>query len=69
MSDKVRLSVNITGATEEALHTMVEREGVTMTEAVRRLIGYGMVFYQADKIDGDEVLIRRGEQIERIVIL
>jgi hypothetical protein len=64
-----RLSVNMSTATEEALQEVAEREGVTVTEAVRRLVGYGHLLYRVTQIDGDEVLIRRGEQTERIVII
>lgn len=64
-----RLNVNINAATEQALNVLVEREGVTITEAVRRLIGYGMVVYRADKIDSADVLIRRDGQTERVIIL
>jgi hypothetical protein len=64
-----RLNVNINAATEEALALLVEREGVTITEAVRRLIGYGLVLYKADKIDKADVLIRREGQTERVIIL
>ncbi|KOV85315.1 hypothetical protein [Nocardia sp. NRRL S-836] len=64
-----RLNVNISTATEEALALLVEQEGVTITEAVRRLIGYGMVLYKADKIDKADVLIRREGQTERVIIL
>ncbi|MEU5695912.1 hypothetical protein [Actinosynnema sp. NPDC020468] len=70
MADKpTRLSVNISPATEEALQMIVDREGVTVTEALRRLVGYGRVLYEATAVDGDELLIRRGDQTERIIIL
>lgn len=64
-----RLNVNINAATEEALALLVEQEGITITEAVRRLIGYGLVFYKADKAENSEVLIRRDGQLERVIIL
>lgn len=64
-----RLNVNINAATEEALALLVEQEGITITEAVRRLIGYGLVFYKADKGENSEVLIRRNGELERVIIL
>jgi len=39
-----------------------------MTEAVRRLVGYGIVVYRAIR-DGGEVLIRRDDKTERLVLL
>lgn len=64
-----RLSVNVTQATQAALDRLVEREGITVTEALRRLIGYGDLVYQATQINGDELLLRRGETTERIVLI
>lgn len=64
-----RLSVNITPATQAAIDQVVEREGVTVTEALRRLVGYGRIIYEADQINGDHVLIRRGDVVERIVVI
>lgn len=64
-----RLSVNIAPATAGALLDVVTDKGVSMTEAVRRLIGYGAVVYRAVR-DGGEVLIRKENgQTERIVLL
>jgi len=63
-----RLSVNISRATEEALLELMDEKGVSMTEAVRRLVGYGSVVYRAVR-EGDEVLIRRNGQAERVVLL
>ncbi|MFC0546204.1 hypothetical protein [Kutzneria chonburiensis] len=64
-----RLTANLNPATMTALHRLAATEGVTVTEAVRRLVGYGDVIYQAIKFDGDDVLIRRGDTYERIVIV
>ena len=64
-----RLSVNITPATQAALDRLVEREGVTVTEALRRLVGYGDLVYETTQVNGDDILIRRGETIERVVLI
>ena len=64
-----RLSVNITPATQAALDRLVEREGVTVTEALRRLVGYGDLVYETSQINGDDILIRRGDAVERIVLI
>jgi hypothetical protein len=64
-----RLSVNVTPATQAALDRVVEREGVTMTEALRRLVGYGDLVYETTQVNGDDILIRRGDAIERIILI
>lgn len=63
-----RLSVNISKATAEALREVSKDKDVSMTEAVRRLIGYGIVIYRAVR-DGGEVLIRRDDKAERLILL
>jgi len=69
MSGKNRLVINISVATKAAIDRVVEREGVTQTEAVRQLVGYGDLVYSTTQIDQHEVLIRRGETIERVVLV
>jgi hypothetical protein len=61
-----RISVNVTPATQAALERVVDREGVTMTEALRRLVGYGDLVYETTQIHSDDLLIRRGDAVERI---
>lgn len=63
-----RLSVNISRATAEALREVSKDKDVSITEAVRRLIGYGIVVYRAVR-DGGEVLIRRDDKAERLILL
>lgn len=53
-----RLHVNINADTKAALGRVVAEQGVTCTEAVRRLCGYGDVVY-ATVQDGGQVLLRR----------
>jgi hypothetical protein len=64
-----RLAVNITATTKATIDQMVEREGITQTEAVRRLIAYGGLVYRTTQIDADEIMIRRGDKLERIVLI
>lgn len=63
-----RLTVNIGPATAEALEHVVEREGVTITEALRRLVGYGFVLYKTIKTDNKDVLIRSGNETQQVLI-
>jgi hypothetical protein len=67
-SKPTRLSVNISQSTVEALQEIVSDKGITMTEAVRRLIGYGIVMYRANR-DGYEVVLRREGKLEKIVLV
>jgi predicted transcriptional regulator len=62
------LTVNIGPATAEALEHVVEREGVTITEALRRLVGYGFVLYKTIKTDNKDVLIRSGNETQQVLI-
>jgi hypothetical protein len=68
-SKLARLSVNVTPATQAALDRLVEREGVTVTEALRRLVGYGDLVYETTQVNGDDILIRRGDAVERVVLI
>lgn len=64
-----RINVAVTPDTVTALELVIEREGVNLTEAVRRLIGYGDYVYRAIKEDGSEVLVRKGDSMREVVIL
>jgi hypothetical protein len=64
-----RINVTVNPDTLAALQKVIEREGVSLTEAVRRLIGYGDVMYRAVREDGEEVLLRKGSSTRCVVIL
>ena len=63
-----RLHVVINTETATALAEMTEREQIPLTEAVRRLIGYGAVTYRA-AVEGREVILRGGDRGEERVVL
>jgi hypothetical protein len=42
---------------------------VTLTEAVRRLVGYGDVLYRAAREDRQSIIFRDGDGNEREVLL
>jgi hypothetical protein len=69
MSDDDRLSVNITRDTKAALEQVAKREGVTETEALRRLVGYGALLYRVSVVDGDEILIRKDGKLTRVRLM
>ncbi|MFI9452569.1 ribbon-helix-helix protein, CopG family [Amycolatopsis sp. NPDC052450] len=64
-----RINVAVGPETIKALEAVIEREGVSLTEAVRRLIGYGEVVYRAVKQDGAEVLLKTGDSTKQVIIL
>jgi hypothetical protein len=64
-----RITVNISQVTEQALHKLVEREGVTLTEALRRLVAYGDVIYTATQIEGKHVLLRDGDELQQVLLV
>lgn len=68
VSKPTRLSVNISRSTVDALQEIASDNGITMTEAVRRLIGYGIIMYRANR-DGYEVLLRRENKLEKIILV
>jgi hypothetical protein len=61
-----RITVNVNHATQAAIDRVVEREGITATEALRRLVAYGDFVYEAARIRGDQVLVRSGDTTVRI---
>lgn len=69
-NDPKRINVAVTPETVRALETLIEREGVSLTEAVRRLIGYGEFVYKAIKEQNSEVLVKSQDgSIREIVLL
>ncbi len=64
-----RLSVNISKATEDALLELSSDKGITITEALRRLVGYGSIMYRAISKESGEVLIRKNGEIERVMLV
>jgi hypothetical protein len=64
-----RINVAVTPETVRALEHVIEREGVSLTEAVRRLIGYGDFVYRTIKDDGGELQVRSNDSIREVVLL
>ncbi|MEV5716419.1 hypothetical protein AB0L41_21205 [Amycolatopsis mediterranei] len=64
-----RINVAVNPETMGALQKVMEREGVSLTEAVRRLIGYGDVLYKAVREEREEVLLKKGTHTRQVIIL
>ncbi|QXV63567.1 hypothetical protein [Amycolatopsis sp. TNS106] len=64
-----RINVAVNPETVQALQHVIDKEGVTLTEAVRRLIGYGEVLYRAVKDDGAEVSLKTENETKKVIIL
>ena len=64
-----RINVAVTPDMLAAIDRVIEREQVTLTEAVRRLIGYGDVLFRAVKEDGVRVVFRSGNGDEREIVI
>lgn len=63
-----RINVAISPEMVRALEYVIEREGVTLTEALRRLVGYGDFVYRAAR-ERDEQLLLTGPDGTREVVL
>jgi len=64
-----RINVAVTPETVEALQRVIDQEGVSLTEAVRRLIGYGDFIYNAVRMDGAQVLVQTADSTREVVLL
>ncbi len=64
-----RVEEAIDPKTADALAVLMVRENISRAEALRRLVGYGELVYRTARLEGGDVLIRRGDDIERIVLL
>lgn len=57
MTTKKRLNAAVTPAAEKAILLIMAKEGVSLTEAVRRLVAYGEEIYKQLRVNGDQVLV------------
>ena len=64
-----RINVAISPDTVRALESVIEREGVTLTEALRRLVGYGDFVYRAVRQHGDQLFLNGTEGTREVVLL
>jgi hypothetical protein len=64
-----RINVAISPDTVRALEAVIEREGVTLTEALRRLVGYGDFVYRAVRGNQEQLLVRGPDGTREVVLL
>jgi hypothetical protein len=64
-----RINVAISPAMISALERVIEREGVTLTEALRRLVGYGDFVYRAVRDHGEQLLLTGPDGTREVVLL
>jgi len=63
-----RLTVNIGPRTAEALNWLATEEGITNTEALRRLVAVGYLVTRKVREEDVAVLLRKGDQTQQILI-
>lgn len=64
-----RINVAISPDMVRALEHLIEREGVTLTEALRRLVGYGDFVYRAVRERGEQLLLTGADTTREVVLL
>ncbi|HEX6360757.1 hypothetical protein [Actinophytocola sp.] len=64
-----RINVAISPDTVRALELVIELEGVTLTEALRRLVGYGDFVYRAVRERGEQLLLTGTDGTREVVVL
>jgi hypothetical protein len=64
-----RINVAISPDMVRALEHVIEREGVTLTEALRRLVGYGDFVYRAVRERGEQLLLTNADTTREVVLL
>lgn len=63
-----RVNVAISPDTVRALENVIRREGVSLTEALRRLVGYGDFVYRAVR-EGEQLTVTGPEGTREVVLL
>jgi len=64
-----RVDEAISPKTADALLVVMTYEGVDLAEALRRLVGYGELVFRTIRLDGGDMLLRHGDDIDRVAIL
>ena len=64
-----RINVAVNAEMVAALDNVIQHEGVTLTEACRRLIGYGDFIYRMAKQEKAAILVRTAEGTKELVLV
>ena len=64
-----RINVAISPDMVRALENVIQQEGVTLTEALRRLVGYGDFVYRAIKEGGEQLTVTGPDGTREVVLL
>lgn len=64
-----RINVAVSASMLSAIDRVIEREHVTLTEAVRRLIAYGDFVYEATMDQRSTLVVRDGVGDEREIVM
>lgn len=64
-----RINVAISAETIRALEAAIEGEGITLTEALRRLVGYGDFVYRAVRQRGEQLFLTGPDGTREVVLL
>lgn len=64
-----RVNVAISPDTLRALENVIRREGVSLTEALRRLVGYGDFVYRAVREGGEQLTVTGPGGTREVVLL
>ena len=64
-----RINVAVTSETADLLDAVIEREGISLTEAVRRLVAIGGFVHRAVHEDNATVLVQTAEHTREVVLL
>jgi hypothetical protein len=64
-----RINVAVSPDMVRALENVIKREGITLTEALRRLVGYGDFVYRAVKEGGEQLTVPGPDGAREVVVL
>jgi hypothetical protein len=64
-----RIDVAISPDMVRALERVIEHEGVTLAEALRRLVGYGDFVYRAVRERGEQLVVTGADGTREVVLL
>lgn len=69
VTEPKRINVAISPEMVLALEYVIEREGVTLTEALRRLVGYGDFVYRAVRERGEQLLLTGSDGTREVLLI